>query len=147
MNWLYHLLFISDAGYWIGAILLGLAASVLLWMVTSPETRMGPDPVIPSLADVPTVEFFIEPADHGPAPNWIPWEFVPDEAVVIDITDTVEIHAVADPLTVTAQIERVDEETPLFYQIRRPKPLELDSYTEGITRAQIARALEAGRPQ
>ena len=48
IDWLYQTLFISPAGYWVGAVLLGLAAAALLWIVTSPtEVRMGPAPVFP----------------------------------------------------------------------------------------------------
>lgn len=64
------------------------------------------------------------------------------DAVADAITDVIQA---VEPLT--AELEVIDYSTPLYYQIRRPKPLELESFTRGWSREQVNRAIEAGRPQ
>jgi hypothetical protein len=155
-KWLYEFLFVSEAGWWVGGICIYLGAAALVWLLLSRDLRMGPDPVMP-LSEATTVELVIRtvPAE----PNWTPVaeffpyleEFAADvdrvTEAVIDITTTVEIKAVVDPLAVTAEVERVDPGSPLFYELRRPKPFEPDSFTVGWNRARIAEIIEAGRPQ
>lgn len=150
MEWLLT----TAAGYWVGTGLIVAAivslATYFVWRYG--DVRMGPDPVqptVPLLRDATTVIF---PQIEAP-PNYVREDWYPlagellraveeTTAVVIDLTETVEIRAV-DPLDVTAELESVDPSVPLYYQIRRPRPYVAESFTQGIERAQIERAKAA----
>jgi hypothetical protein len=154
VNGLYEFLFVSEAGWWVGGISIYLGAAALVWLLLSRDLRMGPDPVMP-LSEATTVELVIYtvPAE----PNWTPVaeffpyleEFTADvdrvTAAVIDVTDTVEIKAVGS--AVTAEVEWVEPELKIFYEIRRPAPLDVEGFTVGWSRKRIAEIIEAGRPQ
>lgn len=100
-GWLYDLLFISPAGWWIGGgfIYLSIAALALLLIPRYGGVTMGPDPVIP-LSEATTVEMRIEPA-RPIGPNYTP-EFSLDE--YYPLAEEVEVKP--DP-TITAQLRTV----------------------------------------
>lgn len=161
-DWLWHSIAVAPSPWvYAGGWLLAVGLVVLVWVfvgrkgnvslgeeeITAPE----PQPVVP-LGVTTHTEFRYTVMDE-----WYPLrEFT--EAVdatadateelarVIDCSETVEIKPV-DPLDVTAELETVDPSVPLFYTLRRPRPYVAESFTQGIQRAQIERALEAGRPQ
>lgn len=144
-----HWLLVSQAGLFVGAGLIWAGiltlAGYLVWRYG--DVRLGPDPVRPSklLSDATTV---IVPAVQA-APNYHP-SLMPAAAGLVEQIDAMAdavtdvIPAVDPPAPELAVTEVIDYRTPLFYEIRRrPKPFELESFTQGITRAQRQRALEA----
>lgn len=146
-----HWLLLSDAGLIVGSVLIWGGLIALAWVLISRygDVRMGPDPAPRPLPDATTV---VLPAIEAP-PNYVREDWYPlagelvraieeTAAAVIDLTETVELRAV-DPLDATAELEHVDTSVPLFYQIRRPRPYVAESFTQGIERAQIERALAA----
>lgn len=146
-----HWLLLSDAGLIVGSVLIWGGLIALAWVLISRygDVRMGPDPAPRPLPDATTV---VLPAIEAP-PNYVREDWCPlagelvraieeTTAAVIDLTETVELRAV-DPLDATAELEHVDPSVPLFYQIRRPRPYVAESFTQGIERAQIERALAA----
>lgn len=147
MEWLVafgHWLHAGEAGWWFGLLFIffGLTAvaAALVWRYG--DVRMGPDPLPPD-----TVEIRIPQTSYVPHyERWPLQSFVAavDEATsaVIDIIDTVEIRP-ANPLDATAELELIDESTPLFYAVRRPRPYDHETFTEGLRRAQIRRAMAA----
>lgn len=142
--------------YWIGqpenqlfafGMLLLITGGVILLLLAVPRRdepvevyEQTPEPV--TYATTTHSEFRYTVMDE-----WYPYvaEF---EAACDAVADaTTEVIRAVDPLDVTHEIERVDTSVPLFYTIRRPAPYVAESFTQGINRAQIARVLEAGRPQ
>lgn len=158
MDWLsdlFHWFVTSPSGWWVFSITyctgLLIFATGFIWHLG--DVRPGPDP---APREVQTVEFTIRPALPVAANYWRDDPFpleeflsAVDEAttVVIDLTDTVVIEPVIDPLADTVELRMPDEDTPLFYTIRRPAPYVAESFTQGLTRAQIERAIAAGRPE
>lgn len=143
-----YLLLLAGPWAWLGVALMWTGLFALLWVFidTFGGVHLGPDPVMPAVIDAITEE--ITPVSPAAA-NWTPWaEFVADvdetTAAVIDLTVAVEMHPIA--FDVSAPTEVIDYEAPLFYQIRRPKPYDGESFTRGWNREQLDRAIEAGRP-
>lgn len=147
MDWL----FTSTAGVVVAALLISIGvlalAALIVWRYGG--VTMGPDPEIPRVIEP---DRFLVRSHRWVAPNYVPTEeqqvFIEDEttAAVIDLTETVELHPI-DPLAKTTELEVLDPSVPLFYAIKRPKPYVAESFTQGIERAQIERALAAGEPK
>ena len=145
-----------DGWTWFGIALMWLGAIALIWVLidTYGGVRVEPEPM-PVPDESPTVE--ITPRVEGPPmytamDDWYPLAghltAVIDSttAAVIDLTETVVLRPV-DPLGVTAEVEVIDPEVPLYYQIKRPAPYVAEGFTEGIERARIERIKVMGAPK
>lgn len=129
-----------------GVILFVLGLFALIWMGIgrAASVNLGPDPEPPSEAT--TVVMTVTPAEPI-APNYFD-QYHPLAGELLHAIDeaagaTEELVRVIDPLDVTVEIEAVDPSVPLFYAIRRPAPYVAESFTQGIQRASIERALAA----
>lgn len=134
----------------VGLFVLGLFALIWAGIGRAGNVHLGPDPVMPP-SEATTVVMTVTP-DLPIAPNYVHLdEFFPMAGYLTAAIDaaaeatTEVIEAITDPLTV--ELEAIDETTPLFYAIRRPRPYVAESFTEGISRARIERALKAGAEQ
>ena len=146
-----HWLLVSQAGLFVGAALIWLGilslAAYFVWRYG--DVRMGPPPPRPSklLSEATTV---IVPAVEA-APNYHRDLMPAADRVAHDLDVVAEavtdvIPVVDPPAPELAVTEVIDYRTPLFYEIRRrPRPFELETFTEGITRAQLERVRE-GKP-
>lgn len=144
-------LFTGTAVIWVVLIV------ALVWAVWKfGDVRPAPAPVFPKpLTDATTIIIPALPVEPNYLPSQESWYPLAGElaaaiddmtAAAIDLTETVELRPV-DPLDDTHELEQVDPSVPLFYSLKRPRPYVAESFTEGISRARIARALEAGKPQ
>lgn len=150
------------------------AAAVLGWKCRG-QLTMGPDPVIPAPDDVDTHVIPKVPIAPNYTPTTRLDESYPLAGEVLprsDNTVTAQLSAVAayferietvtvtrsvvvshrqfDPLDTdvpTVELPQYTADTPLFYRSRPPTPLRLETFTQSIDRAQLARAIAAGRPQ
>jgi len=150
----YILLF--TGGVWItyGLTMILFGFLAMLWVLIDwgGGVHMGPDPELPAVTqEIRRVGAETHVWHTSPQANWHPYidaittEMHAVEAAVIDISDTVEIKPVADPLAATAELEVVDVGTPLYYTIKRPPPPpRLETHTQAWERdGLLARIREA----
>jgi hypothetical protein len=148
-DWLYDVLFISPAGWWIGGgfIYLSIAAVAGLLIhryggvrMTEPDIPLSEATTVelPPKATVTHTEFRYTVMDEWyPMAGYLAAAIDATAEAVTEVIEAIE----ADPLDVTHEIETVDPHAPLFYQIKRPPPYDGETFTVGWTRERIAEVI------
>jgi hypothetical protein len=142
-----------NLSYLIGAVLLLAGAAVML-IVAFPGEKTQQQ-IVPQ----PWYSWAVVPASDVPAPpNYTRspeldavtavLDFAEAQTVILEKFLAEEPEPEPDPLADTVELPVIADDTPLFYRIPgRPKQFEMESFTVGWNREQLARAIEAGRPQ
>jgi hypothetical protein len=102
--------------------------------------------VIPAQAIAPN---YIGVEEHFPLAGYLLAAIDAAADATEELTQVIEIKPV-DPLDDTVELPVVDDDTPLYWSIpapSRPRQYELETFTQGIQRAQLERAMAARAEQ
>lgn len=158
-----HYLLYTDAGWWLGSglIVTGILTVAVLLLRRYGGVLPGPDPVhrTVQLRDATTLTMPAVGRDVPPPANYVPAEdeyyplaellarIKPAEVVaevapdVVHMVTTEFVPAPLDPATV--EIPVYDPATPLFHAAGQMPRHRIETFTEGITAAQVERARAA----
>jgi hypothetical protein len=149
---------ILEAGYFLGGGAILLTVAALFFTAANHYIGQDPDPEPDPPAGrrtPPTPVIYDTPAP----PNYTrgdrvhQWDVEVPDAVTAELdlaealTAKLAKFVEPDPLDDTVELPTITDDTPLYYRLRPPTPLHLESFTQGWTTERLAKVLEAGKPQ
>jgi hypothetical protein len=146
---------ILEAGFFLSrAAILLLIVALIYWVanryIGEPADPPPPDqpegrrtPPAPVIYDTPA------PPNYTRGDQVHQWEVAVTAELDFaeELTAKLEQFVEPDPLDDTVELPTITDDTPLYYRLRPPTPLHLESFTQGWTTERLAKVLEAGKPQ